>query len=335
MWTRWLIVLNSGLGNNVLAGPVLAGLESVHADLRYDVVALPTGLDVITGELGLRGWESVLPVRWRRFAPIDQSDMLAHIELNAVEVVVNLRRQERSADSDYIAFRRRAHARGVECWDLHELGRQDAPTHITTQVRRLLRLHGIELPAADERWLAHHRSAPRRDVVGLFVGASVGVKRWTVCRWAETAMALAYELGVRIELAAGPSAAERRLLAAVAAEMGADSAATVKVDSIRGLIDWVAGVGVLVSGDTAAAHLAAAIGTPVLSLHFSTLADIWRPGPGAHTAVALQSPIGASCRLMQSNGTCKRTYLGCFAPCRGAVAPSAVVAAVDRLLDAG
>lgn len=95
---------------------------------------------------------------------------------------------------------------------------------------------------------------------------------------------------------------------------------------------WVAGLDLLVTGDTAASHIAAAAGTPVVSLHFSTLVGIWRPRAPSQAAVALQSPTGASCRLMRWNGTCERQYLGCFAPCRASLTAADVVLAAEALL---
>lgn len=214
MSQRWTIVLNSGLGNNVIIGPVLGGLEDALPGLRYDLVATSTGIEEVRRELDLQGLVGVLPAMWRRFGPADQPELLAHLEANGVEVLLNLRLQVKDADGDYLRFRRRAVARGIACWDLHEIGDDEGDVvEFTTMVDRLLEAHAVCRPALTERWLARHRAAGPRGTVGAFVGASVGVKRWTVRRWSETVHALSETIGLKIELAAGPGDTERRLLA--------------------------------------------------------------------------------------------------------------------------
>jgi heptosyltransferase-3 len=98
---------------------------------------------------------------------------------------------------------------------------------------------------------------------------------------------------------------------------------------LDGFARWIGGLGALVGNDTAAIHLAAAMGTPVVSLHLATDGRVWRPV--GERVRPLQSALALRCRAMKRDGTCTRLYRGCPAPCRAGVTPEQVVAAVDDL----
>lgn len=159
-------------------------------------------------------------------------------------------------------------------------------------------------------------------VVVLHPGASVPARGLTPEHAAATARGLAHA-GHRVLVTGGP--AERDLTAAVVATAGHE-----RVTDLGGrttlaqLAAVLAGAACVVVGNTGPAHLAAAVGTPVVSL-FSPVVPAERWAPWGVPAVVLGDQ-GAPCR-----GTRARECPVPGHPCLTSVAPSEVVDAVARL----
>src|SRR5207249_3490727 len=126
--------------------------------------------------------------------------------------------------------------------------------------------------------------------------------------------------GHRVVVTGGPD--ERRLAAYVAGDAGTDAGPT----DLAGLADILAGASAVVVGNTGPAHLAAAVGTPVVSLFAPTVpAERWRPWRVPH--VLLGRPVAcAGCRA--------RVCPVPGHPCLEGVEAEEVVAAVERLAGA-
>jgi ADP-heptose:LPS heptosyltransferase len=169
----------------------------------------------------------------------------------------------------------------------------------------LTRAMGYELPPGDEGRL--EVAFPDRPVpfdapyVVVHPGASVSARAWAPRRHAELVGALVAE-GWHVAVTGGPG--ERALTARVAA--GAITAglahARRQVRDLGGETDLaqlagvVAGASAIVVGNTGPAHLAAAVGTPVVSLFAPTVpAERWRPWKVRHAI--LNGPVPcAGCR---------------------------------------
>jgi ADP-heptose:LPS heptosyltransferase len=96
--------------------------------------------------------------------------------------------------------------------------------------------------------------------------------------------------------------------------------------SMAELAEVLAGADAVVVGNTGPAHLAAAVGTPVISLFAPTVPPVrWRPWKVPHELLFVDVPC-AGCRA--------RTCPVAGHPCLGGVAPHVVVRAVDRLAPA-
>ncbi|WP_019630568.1 glycosyltransferase family 9 protein [Actinomadura atramentaria] len=138
---------------------------------------------------------------------------------------------------------------------------------------------GFPRPPGDDGRLAVRRPLP--DVRGLagdgpyvivHPGASVRSRRWPAERCAETVGVLA-DRGLRPVVTGGPD--ERALTTLVAGRIGTD---------LGGRTDWpelaavFAGASAVVTGNTGPAHLAAAVGAPVVSLFAPVVpAERWAP----------------------------------------------------------
>jgi ADP-heptose:LPS heptosyltransferase len=189
---------------------------------------------------------------------------------------------------------------------------------------------GYRLPAGDDGRLAVRGPLP--DVSGLIgggpyvvlhPGTSVPARAWPVERYAESARTLT-EDGHRVVVTGAPS--ERQLTAAVVA--GTVPGAAVDLGGrtdLRELASVLAGAQAVVVGNTGPAHLAAAVGTPVVSLFAPTVPALrWAPY-GVPTAVL--GDQHAPCRDSRA-----RTCPVPGHPCLSGVTPDDVRAALHRLI---
>ncbi|MEV4412409.1 glycosyltransferase family 9 protein [Catellatospora sp. NPDC049609] len=328
-----LVFLNGGLGNFVIAAPVLAALAAARPGSRFhlpehDVLGQPW----FTDALGPSGLAATYPPLWRRCQPDDIPAMLEFMAGNGVTTLLNFRCEWIGADGRYLAFREQARRAGIECLDFHQLPPAEQVKPIAEQMVSVLARAGVELPEPDWAFLSHLRQGRRPSGIGCYVGASTGVKRWQAARWNDCVAHLARLTDGEITIGAGPVEAERRLAARVVSDSGG-LARPVEFSDVRALIDWIAGLEVLVSNDTLAVHLAAGLGCPVVALYLATDGRIWSPVTLPGRLEAVQSATALRCRAMKPDGTCRRFYLGCPAPCRNAVSAADVVSAADRILE--
>ena len=117
------------------------------------------------------------------------------------------------------------------------------------------------------------------------------------------------------------SSAERELTAQVAADAGLDAGGRLRLPELAAVLDQAA---VVVAPNTGPAHLAAAVGTPVVSLYAPVVPfDRWRPHG---VPVVRLGDQRAGCRLTRS-----RTCPVPGHPCLDSVPAAEVVAAVRSL----
>jgi ADP-heptose:LPS heptosyltransferase len=179
---------------------------------------------------------------------------------------------------------------------------------------------GYALPAGDDGALRVRRpgAAPLGDgYVVVHPGASVPARAWEPRANAALVRALAAE-GRRVVVTGGPG--ERALTALVA---GADATDLGGATDFAGLADVLANADCVVVGNTGPAHLAAAVGTPVVSLYAPTVPAVrWRPWRVPHELLFVDVPC-AGCRARECPVPGQ--------PCLGGVGVADVVAAVGRL----
>jgi ADP-heptose:LPS heptosyltransferase len=185
---------------------------------------------------------------------------------------------------------------------------------------------GHRLPPGDGPTLALRRPLPtgrpfEEPYVVVHPGASVPARAWGADRNRDLVQALV--AGGRRVVVSG-STGERPLTGAVA---GARRGGVVDLGGrtdLAGLAGVLAGASALVCGNTGPAHLAAAVGTPVVSIFAPVVpAGRWAPW-GVPVAVLGDQAIGcAGCRA--------RTCPFPGQPCLEGVSVDAVLAALDRV----
>jgi ADP-heptose:LPS heptosyltransferase len=141
----------------------------------------------------------------------------------------------------------------------------------------LLEEHGIPADPADLRLAPPVHPGPAAPTL-VHPGARFGAKRWPADRFADVAAAL--ERPDRPVLVTG-SADEYALAGRVATTAGLpDSRVLAGRTDLRELCCLVAGAALVVSGDTGIAHLAAAFGTPSVTLFGPVGPEQWGPPRG-------------------------------------------------------
>jgi ADP-heptose:LPS heptosyltransferase len=187
----------------------------------------------------------------------------------------------------------------------------------------LARAAGFALPPGDEGRLAVRRPLPslpdpQTPYVVVHPGVSVPARAWPEGHCALAVKELAAR-GWRPVVTGGPD--ERALTARVAGETGLDLGGRTTLAELAGVLDRAEAV---VVANTGPAHLAAAVGTPVVSLFAPVV-------PAARWA-----PYGVPCVLLgDQDAECRRTRARecpvAGHPCLSSVTPAEVVAAVEVL----
>ncbi len=201
----------------------------------------------------------------------------------------------------------------------------DTGLHEAQRMLSLASAAGFALPASDSGALAVRRPLPDTSALtgdGAYVvlhpGASVPARAPSP-RWAREFVEALTAAGRRVLVTGGPS--ERLLTAQVAGDVGIDLGGAT---DLAGLADVLDRADVVVVGNTGPAHLAAAVGTPVVSLFAPVVpAQRWRPWQVQHALLGDQSAAcaGSRARICPVPGH----------PCLDRVAVQTAVDAVDRL----
>ncbi|WP_030106077.1 glycosyltransferase family 9 protein [Actinoalloteichus caeruleus] len=204
---------------------------------------------------------------------------------------------------------------------------EDFPEDLPEPERALLVADaaGFPLPGGDDGRLAVLPPPPVRTLVDsdpyvvMHPGASAPARRWPSWHWREAARRLALR-GHRVVVTGGPG--EIRLTREVAGDHATDLGGRTSFPQLSGL---VLGASAVVVGNTGPAHLAAAHGTPVVSL-FAPVVPARRWAPYRVPTVLLgdqRAPCaGSRARHCPVPGH----------PCLSDVAPEDVVRAVQRLV---
>jgi ADP-heptose:LPS heptosyltransferase len=187
---------------------------------------------------------------------------------------------------------------------------------------------GFPLPRGDDGLLHVRRPLPAVPAlvgggpyVVLHPGASAPARAWSPQRCAAAVEALV-AAGRRVVVTGGP--AEVALTRAVAAAAGTDLGGRTSFPELAAVL---AGADAVVVGNTGPAHLAAAVGTPVVSL-FAPVVPAARWAPYRVPSVLLGDQ-DAPCRATRATVCPVPGH-----PCLDTVTPEDVVAAVDKVVSA-
>ncbi len=135
-----------------------------------------------------------------------------------------------------------------------------------------------ELPVGedDRAWAAEHLPDDG-PILLISPCSSHRLRNWSVDRYAAVADHAAKALGMRVVLSGGPSDLERETGAAIEAAMAAPAVNLVGRDTLTQSLAVMERAAVLLTPDSGPAHMASALGTPVVGLHAATWSR--RSGP--------------------------------------------------------
>ncbi|HEX8495744.1 MAG TPA: glycosyltransferase family 9 protein [Actinomycetales bacterium] len=181
---------------------------------------------------------------------------------------------------------------------------------------------GFALPSGDDDRLQVRRPLPPVTVDSPYVvvhpSASVPARAPLPAHAARLVQALA-EAGHQVVVTGGP--ADVALAEQVAGDSGTSIAGATTFAQLAGVL---AGASALVCGNTGPAHLAAAVGTPVVSLFAPVVAaEAWRPW-GVPTV--LLGDQGAACAASRARACPVAGH-----PCLSGIDPADVVRAVEQV----
>ena len=185
---------------------------------------------------------------------------------------------------------------------------------------------GFRLPEGDDGSLRVRTPLPSVDdligdlgpYVALHPGTSVPARAWPAHRYAETARLL---VAAGWDVVVTGSRGETDLCAEASGGVATDLAGRTPLDRLAGVL---AGAAAIVVGNTGPAHLAACVGTPVVSLYAPTVPAVrWAPYRVPHVLLGDQQ---APCRNTRATHCPVPGH-----PCLTSVTAGDAVAAVRRL----
>jgi heptosyltransferase-1 len=342
-----LVVKASALGDVVHALPVLAWLKSTDPKMEIDWLVEESFAPLLDGHPLLRKVHRIATRNWRRqgwLAALRQGwQVIRQLQREHYDVVLDLQGNSKSGlfalfsgASQRFGFDRA----GVREWPNLLASNRRVPLkaaehHIS---ERSLAVARAAFPAGDEPPLAGPLSvrseaavhvdaqlvdfglSGRRFAV-LHYGTTWPTKLWPATNWQELLRELGKIRGLAIAMTWGDE--KERVVVEQIRDAGDAGAVVWPRGTLAELVALLARADVVVGGDTGPVHIAAAVGTPTVSLYRVT--DATRNGPRGDRHIRLQSPLECSPCLRKA---CDRDR-----QCGLSIPVSTVVDAVMQLLD--
>jgi ADP-heptose:LPS heptosyltransferase len=327
-----LVVRLDSVGDVLLSGPAI---RAVAAHATVDLLASPTGAPagrLLPGIRSVHEWDCPWignPARPATAGAIDElGAILADARPDEAVILTSFHQsplplalQLRLAGVERVTGASVDYAGSL--LDVRLRPGEDFPESQSEVTRSLMiaSAAGYDLPPGDDGRLAVRPVPDPLSLVGsapyvvVHPGAAVPARTWPVGHHSAVVRALV-DAGVRVVVTG--SAAERGATARVAGDIARDLGGRTDLAMLGGVL---ASADAVVVGNTGAAHLAAAVGTPIVSL-FSPVVDeaCWRPY-GVPAVVLGRTDTACA-------GTRARECPVPGHPCLADIAPSAVVEAV-------
>ncbi|MHB8708497.1 MAG: lipopolysaccharide heptosyltransferase I [Desulfuromonadales bacterium] len=346
---RVLIVKTSALGDVVHALPVLAWLKSADPHMEIDWLIEEGFAPLLEGHSLLRRVHRIATRSWRQqgwlHAVRGTLATIGRLRREHYDVAIDLQGNSKSGLFTRFsgASRRYGFARdGVREWPNLlatnvRIELTSTEYHISERSLAIARAafpQGREYPAAGPlpirpeaaqrvtAQLAEHGLDNRRFAI-LHYGTTWTTKLWSIDNWQVLVQRLVAETDILPVLTWG-SVEEQSLVEKIAAVSGGLAVVWPR-GTLPELAALLARAAVVVGGDTGPIHIAAAVGTPTVSLYRVT--DGERNGPCGERHVRLQAPLDCSPCLRKS---CERD-----AECGSSIAVGKVLAAATRLVQGG
>lgn len=334
-----LATFYSGVGDAILHGPVLASLRHTVGDRL--LIPETAGAELLDLDPALRGIRT-MPGQFRKLHILPTEEALLELRRMNVSALLSFRRDRVVEPERYERFAEALTGAGI----LHRDACEGVPpseqveVHTTRFAARFLSTLSISLtkPVA---WLApfvqgDETIANRRGTIGVYLGASVPVKRLPIEFWCETLTLLGRDHSLHPLLIAGLSTAEISLADSVSKRLAASGVLHSRAipQSLRVLAGLLRRLDCVLTGDTFALHLAEALAVPVVAVHCATDPRVY--GVQLRTNRSVASPFYAVCPDRNLVGNCNGWTQGCsHLTCQQRINVSDVVEATVALSNGG
>jgi len=337
-----LVARMDSIGDVLLSGPVVRAVAAGAGRVSYlcsprgaAAAALLPGVDEVV--VGRAGWIEAEPPPVDRAMVDDLVDRVRRLRVDRAMVLTSFHQ----SPLPLALILRMAGVAVIGAVSVDYPGslldvrhRVDDDIHEVERSLSLGSAMGYELPAGDDRSLRIVDDSVPTGIGGLptgpyvvvHPGASVPARAWRPEGHAEVVRVLSAS-GWAVVVTGAPG--ERALTATVAGGRRRPGRGAAVVDlggrlDLAGLATVVAGARAIVVGNTGPAHLAAAVGTPVVSLFAPTVpSPRWRPWMVGHVLLGDQSIPCAGCRA--------RVCPVPGHPCVDRLTATQIAAAVDAL----
>lgn len=322
---RALMINFNGIGNGFMIIPVLKCIEGSKIRLfYYHIDNSVLRENYFFKKAALKNLLGFIPSRWRRFYKKDWEAIRKFIVSNKINLIINMR-NEGNFDKNYYQFRK--WIRGtIEFWELNfsEMRQRNKPQLLIRDILCILKKNGIETDKYNPQWLRNQFPTASTDKnkskrVGFFTGASQSKKQWSAFNWTKLADLLLQNNKCRIKIYSGADKLDKHIAVNIARSIQKKYPKKMcrvgKNGTIRRIIKQFHNLDLLVSNDTFAIHVAAALDIPAVGLYFSTDSRIW--GGDGKKFYPIQSQVGLNCRLIKPiTGNCMRFYGDCTSSCK-------------------
>jgi len=342
-----LIVKVSALGDVVHALPVLAWLKSADPDVQIDWLVEEGFAALLDGHPLLRRVHRIATKSWRqkgKLAAMRKAwEMTFTLRREQYDVVLDLQGNSKSGFFTLLSGARLRYGfahDGVREWpNLLATNRQvalsPAQHHISD---RTLAIARAAFPGGTDQCLAGPLPVTpgaaakvadqlagfdliKRHFAVLHYGTTWQTKLWSVENWQQLVCLLA-DTGDVFPVLTWGSAEEKTVVDEIAQAAGSGRALVWPRGTLPELVALLSRAAVVVGGDTGPVHIAAAVGTPTVSLFRVT--DNTRNGPRGDGHIRLQAPLDCSPCLLKE---CERD-----GECGRSITATSVMQAISRLL---
>ena len=337
---RVLVVQTAFLGDLILTLPLIQAAKDALPESQVWVLVIPATAEILTGHPAVDGfmiydkrgrdrgflglWRMARRLRNGRFGLA----LIPHRSLRSALLIAMAGIPQRvgfGSSGGFFTFSRKV----SRCRDVHEVERNlDLLRALNYQFQpEPPRVYpGDEHRRQAEDFLAGHHIHPGQALVGVAPGSVWPTKRWLPEGFARVIRKLQEKRGVRVVLLGG--AADRDLCHQIARSAGGDVPIAAGELSLLPAAALMENCRLVLSNDSAAAHLAAAAGRPVVAIFGPTVPQFGFAPFGKDHLIVQKELDCRPCGIHGGNRCRRRTFA-----CMREISPRQVLQAIDAILE--
>ena len=333
---RRIIFINyAGIGNGIILLPIIRQMELDYPQFQYYHISNPLfENEEFLSSTGINNFRGCVPSIWRRFKRDNWEDMETFIENMRIDTIVNLRSTEILEHEPCYSDFKQVHSDHIDFIDMSPTTQSDSSyNNIRLRILDLLRHNKLIFGDVDFNFLSqllnsdNHCNNEYSPRIGFFTGASQFIKKWNLTSWIELGKLLLDSTNGLVFIYAGSTPKEKEFAFDIARELQRyEDEQRIKLIhelTIYELAKSLSTLTLLISNDTVAIHLAAALNISAIGLYFSTDSNIWGGYNSKFTAIQSQSGLGCA-KMRRIQGNCTEYYGNCTAPCKDEITPKHV-----------